>query len=98
MSDMPYQPTGTQSAPPAPAKRRHIFRWFFLAIQAAFLAWIIAGIAQNSDSCVGEVGAALEACQAGTAVGTGIGVGLIIGLWAAVDIILGITWLVFRKR
>src|SRR3954469_12097256 len=81
-----------------PKKKRHIFRWVFLAIQALFLIWIIAGAAGNSNNCDGKVGDALDACQAGTAVGTGIGVALIIALWVAVDIILGITYLIFRKK
>jgi len=86
------------TAQPAPRKRRRIFRWVFLAIQVAFLVWIITGIAGNSDNCAGKAGDALKACQAGTTVGTGIGVALIIGLWVAVDIILGITYLIIRKR
>lgn len=85
-------------ATPTPKKRRHIFRWVFLAIQVLFLVWIIAGTAGNSDNCAGQVGDALDACEAGTAVGTGIGVALIIGLWVAVDIILGITYLIVRKK
>ncbi|MBK1786642.1 hypothetical protein [Prauserella cavernicola] len=97
VSDPPYEPTGAQPAPQNPQKRRHIFRWFFLVVQILFLVWIIAGVA-NTEDCSGLVGQDLDACEAGTAVGTGIGVGLIIALWAAVDVILGITWLVFRKR
>jgi hypothetical protein len=81
-----------------PKKKRHVFRWVFLAIQVLFLVWIIAGASGNSDNCAGEVGDALDACQAGTAVGTGIGIALIIGLWVAVDIILGITYLIVRKK
>ena len=79
-------------------KKRHIFRWVFLAIQVLFLIWIIAGTSGNADNCDGKTGQALDACQAGTAVGTGIGVALIIGLWVAVDVILGIGYLIFRKR
>jgi hypothetical protein len=83
---------------PEAKKKRHIFRWVFLAIQVLFLVWIISGIAGNSDSCADQAGDALDACQAGTAVGTGIGVALIIGLWVAVDVILGITYLIIRKK
>ena len=62
----------------------------------AVVAW--PSCRRNADNCDGEVGQALEACQAGTAVGTGIGVALIIGPWVAVDIILSITYLIVRKR
>ena len=82
----------------APRKKRHVFRWVLLAIQALFLIWIVSGISGNSDNCSGQVGDALQTCQAATGIGTGIGVALIIGLWVAVDIILGITYLIVRKR
>lgn len=89
-----YQPP----LPPAPRKRRHVFRWFFLAVQALFVIWIIGGVNSAADNCDGEVGAALDACQDATAVGAGIGVGMIIFVWAAIDVILGITYLIVRKR
>jgi hypothetical protein len=95
-NDMSYVDTEMQQPPVK--KKRHIFRWVFLAIQVLFLIWIISGVNSASDNCDGEVGAALDACQAGTAVGAGIGVGIVIFLWAAVDIILGITYLIFRKK
>lgn len=79
-------------------KKRHIFRWFFLAVQILFLVWIIGGASDAADNCDGKIGAALDACQAGTAVGAGIGVALIIGLWLAVDAILAVTYLIFRKK
>ncbi|WP_258939317.1 hypothetical protein [Actinomadura luteofluorescens] len=69
-----------------PARRKHrVFPWIFLAVQIGFLIWVIAG-AQAND-CNGD-----QACEAGTT----IGVGLIIALWVAADIILGLTYLVFR--
>lgn len=92
MSSVPNQEA------PLPRKRRHIFRWVFLAIQILFLVWIISGVTSTSGNCDGKVGDTLTACQAGTAVGTGIGIALIIGLWVTVDIIIGVTWLIFRRR
>lgn len=91
-------PLPAAAAEPTPRKRRHIFRWFFLAVQALFVVWIISGVNSAADNCDGEVGELLEACQAGTAVGASIGVGMIVALWVAVDVILGITYLIFRKR
>ncbi|MEU8992146.1 hypothetical protein AB0C98_38210 [Streptomyces sp. NPDC048558] len=68
-------------------------------MQVLFLIWIITGvIAANDDdpSCEGLTGDALELCRDAGDVGTAIGVGLIIGLWAAVDIILGVTYGIYR--
>jgi len=79
-------------------KKRHVFRWFFLAVQVLFVLWLVSGLNAVADNCDGKTGQVLEARQAGTAIGTGIGVGLIIVLWAGVDIILGVSYLIFRKR
>ncbi|MER7109929.1 hypothetical protein [Streptomyces sp. NPDC000229] len=66
-------------------------------MQVLFLIWIITGAASSDDdSCEGLTGDALRLCQDAGDVGTAIGVGLIIALWAAVDIILGISYGVYR--
>jgi hypothetical protein len=47
----PIDPVAVQTKAEATAhKRRHIFRWVFLAIQALFLVWIIAGAASSSSA------------------------------------------------
>lgn len=92
----PYPPASTPepAQTPPPKKRRRVFMWFFLAIQAIFLIWIISGIAGASSNTCENLDKA--SCDAATAVGTGIGVALIIGLWVAVDIILGIIYMIVR--
>lgn len=80
--------------PVQPKKRKRVFMWSFLVIQAIFLIWIIAGIAYaggNTDTC-GTLSA--QTCADASNVGTAIGVGLVIGLWVAVDVILGISRLI----
>ncbi|MEU0068540.1 hypothetical protein ABZ027_03040 [Streptomyces sp. NPDC006332] len=84
---------------PPPKKRRRVFLWLFLALQIAFLIWVIAGAASGSGTpaeCRGRTGDALKLCEDASDVGTTIGVGLIIALWAAVDVILGFTYVVYR--
>lgn len=73
------------------------FTWFILALQILFIVWIVSGVSEASNSCDGEVGDMLAACEAGVAVGAGIGVGIIIFLWAFVDIILGVIWLITNR-
>lgn len=46
--------------------------------------------------CAGLTESSLEACKDASDVGTTIGAGLIIGLWAAVDLILALTYFVYR--
>ncbi|MFG2127615.1 hypothetical protein ACGFNV_07420 [Streptomyces sp. NPDC048751] len=84
---------------PQPKKRRRVFLWLFLAVQIAFLIWVITGAASGSgtpEDCRGLTGDDLKLCEDAGDVGTTIGVGLIIGLWAAVDVILGFTYVVYR--
>lgn len=81
--------TKVKEGPGTEQRRRHrIFPWVFMGIQIIFLVWVIVG-ANSGGSCPPQQE---DACEAGTA----IGVGLIIALWVAVDIILALTYLVFR--
>ena len=73
------------------------FTWFILIVQILFVIWLVTGVSGAASNCDGEVGTALEVCQAGTAIGAGIGVGIIVFLWALVDIILALIWLVTNR-
>ena len=42
---------------PQPRKRRRIFMWTFLAVQAIFLAWVIGGIASHTGASTADVNA-----------------------------------------
>ena len=78
-----------------PRKRRRIFPWVFLGIQAIFLAWVIAGTSSGARTCHGLTGQAHANCVAGN-VGTGIGAVVVIALWVVVDLILGISYGVYK--
>ena len=76
-----------------------MFLWVFLAVQILFLVWVIWGASTASgtpEACRGRTGDDLRLCNDASDVGTTIGVGLVIALWAAVDVILGFTYLVYR--
>lgn len=77
-------------------KKRRLFLWFFLAVQALFIIWIIAGIsgAGGDPSDCGSL--SKEACNDAEAVGTGIGVALVIGLWMVVDFLLAVGYGIYR--
>jgi hypothetical protein len=97
----PYDWTRTPDpdAPPSPPSHP-IFKWVIIAINVAFLAWIIsaANAAGTSSTCDGLTGDLLTACQNGEAVGTGIAIFGLVAFWAFVDVILGVLYLVTRKR
>ncbi|MFE0363699.1 hypothetical protein [Streptomyces griseoaurantiacus] len=85
--------------PPQPRKRRRFYLWLFLAVQLLFLIWVITGASTASgtpEDCRRLTGDDLKLCEDASEAGTTIGVGLIIGLWAAVDIILGFTYVIYR--
>ncbi len=71
--------------------------WVVLIWNILMVIWIVTGIATapNGSNCADLT---QQSCQAATDVGTGIGVILIVIIWALVDIILGIVWLVTKPR
>jgi hypothetical protein len=87
----------TEAIPPqaAPRKKRRIFMWVFLAIQALFILWIAVGTGSQARTCHGLVGQAHANCVAGN-VGTGIGAVLVIVVWVVVDFLLGISYIVYK--
>lgn len=85
------KPPPQQEAAPKTARKHHRwFLWFFLAVQALFIAWMITGFVGNW----GGMTTGNEASQFGAQVGTTIGAGLMFGLWVGVDVILGIGRLI----
>lgn len=75
-----------------------VFTWVILVINLLFLFWVISAGGSAANNCNGMTGQALNNCQAGTAVGATIGIGIIVVVWALVDVILGVLWLVTRPR
>lgn len=74
-------------------KRPRIFLWVFIFVQTLFILWIVVGASSQPEECYGLTA---KDCQEAYDTGKAIGVGLIVGLWAAVDVILGITYAVYR--
>lgn len=99
-----WGPSVQQEQQEQPHRKPRIFMWVILAINALFLVWIIMGTqgaASSVQDCSTLTGDALDMCNAGntgTAIGASIGVFLIVAFWAFVDVILGVIYLVTRKR
>ncbi len=98
MSSPQQLPAYGQQPPMVQKKRKtRVFTWIILAINAIFLIWIIAGVSSvSSGKC--DATMTVAACNSAKAIGGGIGALLIIFLWVAADVILGILWLVTRKK
>lgn len=78
-----------------PKKKRRIFLWFFLAVQALFIIWLITGLTASGDtSSCGSLSA--QACKDAQNVGTGIGAALIVILWVVVDFLIALVYGVYR--
>lgn len=95
----PQQLSAYGQQPPMVQKKRktRVFTWIILGINVIFLIWIIAGVSSvSSGKC--DATMTVAACNSAKAVGGGIGALLIIFLWVAADVILGILWLVTRKK
>ncbi len=86
--------------PPLPSPdekpRRRVFLWVFLTIQALFLAWVLFGVGARAGDPPYCDGLEADFCNSAETVGTTLGVVLMIFLWLAVDVILGISYLIYR--
>lgn len=84
--------------PPAPKKHRRWFMWTFITVQTVFIVWIITGITAVQGA--GENCTALSAqdCHDAATAGAVVGLGIVIAIWAAIDIILGITYAIVRAN
>lgn len=71
-------------AKPKEGKKRP-FLWFFLAVQALFIVWLVFGLATANTG--GD-----EAKEVGTA----IGAALVFALWVGVDFILGVGYGIYK--
>lgn len=67
--------------------------WVLLAINVLFLVWLVSAL-RSSSSCEGMTGDQLSACRTGE----GIVFFVILLLWALVDVILGVLYLVTRRN
>jgi uncharacterized membrane protein len=83
----PYPPR-----PAPPRKLRRVLMWVFIAVQVIFLVWIIVGVvtATGNPEC-GDLNA--DDCGSETGAGS---VGMIVVLWTAVDLVLGIAYIIVR--
>lgn len=75
-----------------------IFTYVILAINLIFLIWVIAGANSGNGQPTDCNGLDAQTCNDAQNAGTAIGVGLIIVLWAIVDLILGVLWLITNRK
>lgn len=70
------------------------FTWVILAVQPAFAIWLVVAIAFIRSDATCPKDQVDEFCQAGKALGMTVVVLWIFFIWASVDVILGVSWVV----
>jgi hypothetical protein len=104
--------SGDERRPVTRARRkRRIFLWVFLAIQALFIVWLAVGGSSTGGGIHASVAAQCHTQAAGMGMtqaqcitflggaaktGTAIGAALIIVLWMISDVILGVSYGVYK--
>ena len=71
-----------------------ILRRVIVGIQLLFVAWIIKFLSAGSICAVSDF---QDACKQGEEIGKNLGVMYIVLLWAIVDVLLGIAWLLAKS-
>jgi hypothetical protein len=94
-----------------PYKRRKIFLWFFLALQAVFIIWLIVGTASTGSGINASVVAQCHSQAVGMGMsqaqcvsflggaaktGTALGATAIAVVWVIVDFVVGLTYGIYR--
>jgi hypothetical protein len=94
-----------------PYKPRRVFLWVFLAIQAAFIIWLVAGTSSAGGGINASVVAQCHTQAAGMGMtqaqcvsflgaaskaGTGLGAALVVILWVVVDFLLAVSYGIYR--
>ena len=69
------------------------FTWVILAVQVPFAIWLIVALAR-SETTTCPKDQVEEFCQAGKAAGMTAAVVFILLIWALIDVILGVSWVV----
>ena len=80
-----------------------VFRWVFLALQLSFVGWIIDILVNTSSShaeeaCRSSSAVLAQACQDVYRAGRDLDIIVIVAIWVAVDVILGLTYLVWKQK
>lgn len=90
-------PDGQTVQTTKPKKKKRVFMWFFLVVQLVFIIWLVAGIS-STGSTPADTGGVLTQEEANSArdAGAAIGVFLIFVVWAIVDFILGVGYLIVK--
>ncbi len=91
MTDITPNPIETK-----PRRKKRVFLWVFLAIQAAFITWLIVGSAGagGTPADCGTLSAAT--CNDAEVVGAGIGLFLVVALWMITDFLVGGGYAIYR--
>ncbi len=97
MTNQPYEPQFYPPQTPTVKKKQHrVFLWVFLAIQALFVLWIIAGVASASGTPTDCGSLDADTCNTAANAGAAVGVFIIVVLWCVADFLLAVGYAIYR--
>jgi hypothetical protein len=74
--------------PAKPRRKPRVLMWVILAVQGLFAWWLLASLGPYTGPAPSD----------GEAIGDAVAFVFILGVWALVDVILGVIFLVTRRR
>jgi hypothetical protein len=72
------------------------FTWVIVVVNVSFLIWLVVALVSGTDTCSDKSGTAKDICDTLATVGASIEVAIVAFVWALVDVIAGVLWLVTR--
>lgn len=98
LSSFQDETAGLHMTYPVEKAKVRVFTWIILGVNILALGLLILQISNVNRNATNCGTLSQGTCNAAKDVGTTIGAGLIIALWVALDVILGVLWLVTRRR
>jgi hypothetical protein len=95
----------TITTPTPQRRKRRIFMWIFLAIQALFIIWLIAaiisvnshgGITAYCQKAANSQYIGVHGCNDAASTGSALGFIALFGVWIGVDFLVAVPYLIYR--
>lgn len=96
MYQQPWPQQAQQQYQAPPRKRRRVFLWVFLAVQALFVLLVVLAVASGHGTAANCQNLTQRECADAGNAGTALGAGIVVVLWMVADFLLGAGYGVYR--